>query len=171
MGQLLVTFVTVAVAIAAAAAAFYAANLIDAGAEIGEDKDAFAFYLPPMEEGAGKPVLSAGLYAVAFNDKPETIEAMKFLASPDYVNARVEAQGGGFLSANKQQDVAVYPTDLERTFAEILKAGDPVRFDASDLMPGAVGAGAFWKNGTNYITGAETLDEFLANAEKAWPKK
>ncbi len=67
--------------------------------------------------------------------------------------------------------MSVYPSDLERTFAEILVKGDPVRFDASDLMPGAVGSGAWWKNGTNYITGAETLDEFLGNVENAWPKK
>jgi alpha-glucoside transport system substrate-binding protein len=103
---------------------FYAAFLQENEGEVGEDKDVFAFYLPPMEEGTN-PVLSAGLYAVAFNDKPETIETMRFLASPEYVTARVEAQKGGFLSPNKKQDVAVYPNDLERTFAEILAAGDP----------------------------------------------
>ena len=43
------------------------------------------------------------------------------------------------------------------------------RFDGSDLMPGAVGAGTFWKGMTNWITGQDdkaTLDYI----ENSWPK-
>ena len=148
---------------------FYAGFLQENEGEIGEDKDAFAFYLPSMEEGTN-PVLSAGLYAVAFNDKPETLETMRFLASPEYVTARVEAQKGGFLSANKKQDVSVYPNDLERTFAEILAAGDPVRFDASDLMPAEVGTGTFWSGMVDYISG-EDLEAVLTEIEESWPSE
>ena len=36
-----------------------------------------------------------------------------------------------------------------------------MRFDASDLMPGEVGSGSFWKEGTNYVSGTEDVDEFL----------
>ena len=42
------------------------------------------------------------------------------------------------------------------------------RFDGSDLMPGAVGAGAFWKEMTDWITGKSTKDA-LDNIEKSWP--
>jgi alpha-glucoside transport system substrate-binding protein len=46
-----------------------------------------------------------------------------------------------------------------------------VRFDASDLMPGEVGAGSFWKLGTDYVTGAINVDKFAEEVDKSWPKK
>ena len=52
---------------------------------------------------------------------------------------------------------------------DILIAANPVRFDASDQMPGEVGTGAFWKDGTNYVNGTESVDEFLKNVQAAWP--
>ena len=42
------------------------------------------------------------------------------------------------------------------------------RFDGSDLMPGAVGAGSFWKEMTAWITGQSTMDT-LDNIESSWP--
>ncbi len=149
---------------------FYAANWEDEGAAIGPDADVNAFYLPPMNDQFGKPVLGAGTYAVALNDKPETLAMMRYLASTEYIANRIAAKKGGFLSANKNQDTSLYGTDIERTFAQILAEGSPFRFDASDLMPGAVGAGSFWKDGTSFITGAEDIDTMLNNIEASWPK-
>jgi alpha-glucoside transport system substrate-binding protein len=149
---------------------FYAANLEEAGAQIGPDGDVNAFYLPPMNDQFGIPVLGGGGYAVPFNDKPETIATIKYLASPEYVNNRILARAGGFMSANKYHDVSTYETDIERTFAEILVSSDPFRFDASDLMPGAVGAGSFWKLGTDYVSGAIDIDEMLDGIEASWPQ-
>ncbi len=45
-----------------------------------------------------------------------------------------------------------------------------VRFDASDLMPGAVGSGAEWKEFTSWISGKEDLATALKNIDAAWPK-
>ena len=41
------------------------------------------------------------------------------------------------------------------------------RFDASDLMPGAIGAGAFWSEMTNFANGqdAQTTAD---NIQAAW---
>ena len=42
------------------------------------------------------------------------------------------------------------------------------RFDGSDMMPSAVGAGTFWSEMTNWVKGQDdktTLD----NIEKSWP--
>jgi alpha-glucoside transport system substrate-binding protein len=149
---------------------FYGANLAEAGAKIGPDGDVNAFYLPPMNDQFGTPVLGGGAYAVPFNDKPETIATIKYLASPEYANTRILARAGGFLSANKYHDVSTYETDIERTFADTLVQADPFRFDASDLMPGAVGAGSFWKLGTDYVSGAIDIDKMLDGIEASWPK-
>ena len=43
------------------------------------------------------------------------------------------------------------------------------RFDASDLMPGEVGAGSWWQEVTDYVSGASDLQEFLDNVEDSWP--
>ena len=43
-----------------------------------------------------------------------------------------------------------------------------VRFDASDLMPGAVGAGTLWTEITAWVIGGDT-QTFLDNVEASWP--
>ena len=117
---------------------FYSANFEDAVESFGPDGDVNAFYLPGSEEYPNI-TLSGGNYASMLVDRPEVVEVMKFLASPEYASARAPAPG--FLSPNQNVDTSQYPDELTQSFGEILAAGDPVRFDASDLMPGAVGAG------------------------------
>ena len=44
------------------------------------------------------------------------------------------------------------------------------RFDASDVMPPEVGAGAFWKGMVDYVDGdPDSLDRILAEIDAAWP--
>ena len=52
----------------------------------------------------------------------------------------------------------------------ILEAGS-VRFDGSDLMPGEVGAGSFWKGMTDYVSGATDLDTTMQEIDAAWPQQ
>jgi alpha-glucoside transport system substrate-binding protein len=37
-------------------------------------------------------------------------------------------------------------------------------------MPGAVGAGSFWKSMTSYVTEAIDLDTALKDIDASWPK-
>ena len=148
---------------------FYAAQYKDAGKTLGENGDVNVFYLPTMNEQFGKVMLSGGTYVVAFNDDPSTMEAMAFLASPEYANARNRAEKGGFLSPNQEHDTSLYADELDRTLAELLVESDPVRFDGSDLMPSQVGAGSFWKEGTNWVLGSTEQDAFLSAVDSSWP--
>jgi alpha-glucoside transport system substrate-binding protein len=148
---------------------FYAADYKDAGAKFGEDGDVNVFYLPTMSDKFGKVTLSGGTYIVAFNDNEATMKAIEYLASPDYANARIKANKGGFLSPNQKHDTSLYSDDLDRQLAEILTTADPLRFDGSDLMPSEVGAGTFWKEGTNWVLGSGDLKKFLDNVEASWP--
>ena len=43
------------------------------------------------------------------------------------------------------------------------------RFDASDLMPAAVGAGTFWTDGTAVVNGDKTVAEATADIDASWP--
>jgi alpha-glucoside transport system substrate-binding protein len=54
---------------------------------------------------------------------------------------------------------------------ESLEAGTG-RFDASDLMPTAVGAGSFWTGMVEYMRqGPEAIDGILEDIESSWPEQ
>jgi alpha-glucoside transport system substrate-binding protein len=144
---------------------FYAANWPD-GTELGEDGAVNAFYLPGSTENPNI-TLTGGIFASAFADRPEVIETMKFIASTEFADAR--APVGGFLSPNKNTDTSKYPTAIEQNFATILSEANPVRFDASDLMPGAVGAGSFWSAAVDITTGAKDVKSAFSTVEQSWP--
>jgi alpha-glucoside transport system substrate-binding protein len=150
---------------------FAAANIVaeKADATFGPDAEFDAFRLPDITDEWGTTMLSGGNYAVAFNDKPEVVAFMKHLASSDYSDARLRANVGGFISPNKNTDQSLYPSDLDRQFAELLTTSDTVRFDGADLMPGEVGSGSFWKEGTNWVSGTVDTDEFLDSVQASWP--
>jgi alpha-glucoside transport system substrate-binding protein len=150
---------------------FYVANFRDANPDVtfGEDGDINVFYLPTMNDDFGEVMLSGGMYAVAFNDKPSTLATMEYIESVDYANNRLRADIGGFITPNRNVDLTLYTDPLEQTFGELLVESDPVRFDASDLMPSAVGAGSFWKEGTNFVSGSIDAEQFLDNVEASWP--
>jgi len=150
---------------------FYAANYSDADPDIefGPDGDVDTFYLPTISDEFGQVTLSGGTYIVAFNDDEDTLAAMEFLASEEYANERIKADFGGFLSPNQNHDTELYTSPLDQTLAEILVEADPVRFDGSDNMPSEVGAGSFWREGTNWVLGTNDLDTFLDNVEESWP--
>ncbi len=149
---------------------FFAANFSDAGATFGPEGDVDAFYFPTVNDDFGQVTLSGGTYIVAFNDDPDTLEALAFLASPEYANARIEADAGGFLSPNQEHDTSLYSSPLDESFAEILVTADPLRFDGSDLMPPEVGAGSFWREGTDWVLGSQDLETFLDNVEESFPE-
>ena len=110
-------------------------------------------------------VLTAGTLVAAFDDRPEVWEVMKFIASTDYAEAR--GAFGGLLFPNLNMDISVYPTDIEQVFGQILANAEVSRFDGSDLMPGAIGAGEFWTAAVDIVTGSD-IAETLARVEDVW---
>ncbi|AYY14633.1 carbohydrate ABC transporter substrate-binding protein [Actinobacteria bacterium YIM 96077] len=150
------------------AASFYAPNWPE-DAEIAEDGDVYAFYLPAIEEEFGDPVLGAGEFTVAFDDRPEVQAFQEYVSSAEWANDKAEL--GGWVSANTGVELDNYQDPISRLSAELLQDDDAVfRFDASDLMPGDVGAGSFWTGMVDWITGAET-EEVLTQIEETWPEE
>jgi multiple sugar transport system substrate-binding protein/alpha-glucoside transport system substrate-binding protein len=128
--------------------AFISANT---KAKVGTDAKEFAF--PAV--GSGKPpVVSGGDVAVALKDTPAAQALLTFIASTDA--AKIWAQGGGYLSPNKNLDFAAYPDDVQRNIAKsLIGAGDDFRFDMSDQAPAAFG-------GTKGKGEWKDLQDFLA---------
>ncbi|NHA69597.1 ABC transporter substrate-binding protein [Phycicoccus flavus] len=150
-------------------ASFYASNWPE-GTKVAEDGDVWAFYLPSVDESS-KPVLGGGEFVATFRDAPEVKAFAAFLASPDWANAKAKAtKGGGWVSANKGLEVKNLVSPIDQQSAEILQDPKAVfRFDGSDMMPSAVGAGTFWTQMTNWVKGQDdktTLD----NIEQSWPQ-
>jgi alpha-glucoside transport system substrate-binding protein len=65
--------------------------------------------------------------------------------------------------------VSKYPDETTKKVAGVAYAASVFRFDGSDQMPGAVGAGSFWKGMTSWISGQQSLDEALKSIEESWP--
>lgn len=127
------------------------------------------FYLPPInEEEFGKPVLGAGDLFSPFNDEPATRAVIKFLSQG--ISTKEWLQQGGFVSPHNDTEMSWYPSEVEKGYAEILQQADTFRFDASDLMPGQVGAGSFWKGMVNWVSG-DDLDKVLTNIDNSWPEE
>jgi alpha-glucoside transport system substrate-binding protein len=150
-------------------ASFYAANW-PAGTDVSENGDVFAFYLPVTNQDNGKPVLGGGEFVAAFSDRPEVQAFQTYLSSDTWANEKAKATpGGGWVSANKGLDPNNLVSPIDKLSAETLQDPDAVfRFDGSDQMPGAVGAGSFWKEMTAWITGESTKDA-LDKIEASWP--
>jgi alpha-glucoside transport system substrate-binding protein len=72
-----------------------------------------------------------------------------------------------FLSAHKDASVEVYSSDALRAQGEILLNATTFRFDGSDLMPGAIGAGAFWTGMVDFVNG-KTAQEVADQVQAAW---
>lgn len=122
----------------------------------GEDYD--FFMLPPIDEEWGTPALGAADMISMFNDTPEARALMQFLASPKAQEIWVSQLGK--LSPNVRVSEDAYPDVLTRKAAQLLAQADTFRFDGSDLMPAAVGSGAFFDGILNYVAG-DDLDDVL----------
>ncbi len=127
------------------------------------------FYLPGLDPAQGSPVLVAGDIMAMFNDRPEVRAVMQYFTSAEHLKGWLK-QGGAISPHNDAKD-DMYGSKVEAKIGGIIQKASTVRFDASDLMPGEVGAGSFWKLGTDYVTGKLTLDQFADEVDKSWPKK
>lgn len=134
------------------------------GVTVAPDGDTFAFVLPPIDESLGTPVMGGGDFAVAFADRPEVVEVMKFLATP--ASGEAWAQAGGFVSPHKTFDTSLYPAGIDQAAGEAAATADVFRFDGSDAMPGPVQP-VFWAGMVDYVNGGN-LDDILQTIQDSF---
>ena len=72
------------------------------------------------------------------------------------------------LSPRKDIDTAQIEDPFTKAISELQLGADVFRFDASDLMPGAVGSGSLWQEVTAWVIGGDT-QTFVDNVEASWP--
>ena len=153
------------------AANFYQANWAEdvTVSEDPQENGVYAFYLPGVSAD-DKPLLGAGEFVTAFDDRPEVAAFQAYLSSPEWANEKAKVTGQGWFSANNGLDSSLLKSPIDVLSYKLLT--DPAytfRFDGSDLMPAAVGTGAFWTQMTNWIATGQSDEETLTNIENAWP--
>lgn len=134
------------------------------GTELGEDAD--FFYFPAYEsKDLGKPVLGAGTVFSITKDSKASRAFMEFLQSP--IAHEIWMAQSGFLTPHKGVNTDAYANDTLKKQGEILLNATTFRFDASDLMPGKIGAGAFWTGMVDYA-GGENAKKVTDAIQKNW---
>jgi alpha-glucoside transport system substrate-binding protein len=144
--------------------ASFAPYIFPPGVRYGEDYD--FFYLPPIDPRYDKVVLGSGDIFAMVKDRPEVREVMRYLTTAESTKALI--QSGSFLSPHKGTPLDWFPSPADLKFAQIVLSADTYRFDGSDLMPGEVGSGSFYRGVTDWVNGAD-LDAVLQEIDASWP--
>jgi alpha-glucoside transport system substrate-binding protein len=146
--------------------------------EIGADGDISIFYLPQIDPAFGTPALGSADtlmviekdYGTTDPNKENAVRAVaQFLSTPQGTQRWIET--GSAISANNTTPQEWYADFYKLDVAaQIVNDASFVGFDASDLMPPEVGAGAFWTESVQLVAnGPDYLDTALQNIEAAWP--
>lgn len=134
------------------------------GTELGQDVD--FFYFPAYEsKDLGKPVLGAGTMWSITKDSKGTRAFLEFLQSP--LAHEIWMAQSGFLTPHKGANVETYGNDTLKKQGKILLDATTFRFDGSDLMPGKIGAGAFWTGMVDY-SGGQSAKEVADGIQETW---
>ncbi len=133
-------------------------------AEVGEDVD--FFYFPSYaSKDLGKPVLGAGTMFSITKDSPVARAFIEFLKTP--IAHEVWMAQKAFLTPFTDANTDLYANDALRGMGEILLEATTFRFDASDLMPGGVGAGSFWTGMVDYTSG-KSAEDVTSAIQDSW---
>lgn len=134
------------------------------GTVVGEDAD--FFYFPAYAgKDLGQPVLGAGTVFVVTQDSPAAQAFIDFLTTP--IAHEIWMAQSGFLTPNKAVNTEVYGDPTLKKMGDILLNATTFRFDGSDLMPGAIGAGAFWTGMVDY-SGGKDAAAVASDIQKTW---
>lgn len=132
----------------------------------GKQDEADFFYFPSFAgKKLGNPVLGGGTILTITKDSKAARAFMDFVMHPQA--SEIWMAEGGFLTPLKTASLDKYKTKQLRKQGEIFLNATTFRFDGSDLMPGAVGAGSFWKGMVNY-SGGQSAKEVADEIQKSW---
>ena len=127
-----------------------------------------AFYFPPIDPQYGSPMEVAGDIWGATTTRPEVMAVMQYFTKGEHL--KVWMQQGGAIAPQKDADLNWYGSPIDKVVGAAIVNAGTLRFDGSDAMPGAVGAGTFWKEMTSFVSGSEDLTTALKNIDASWPK-
>lgn len=116
-----------------------------------------AFLFPVIKEDIGAPVVGGGDLLVAFNDRPEVAELIRWMAGEE--GNTLWAETGAIVSPNMNVSLDVY-SPLGAVDAGQVANASAFLFDGSDLTPSAVGS-AMGSALQGYVAEPDSLMEQL----------
>ncbi len=121
----------------------------------------------PIPTGLGKTeVALAWAWRLLVDEKPEPLHLVVCLPMRSLVTQTAQRLKACF-DVLKTAKPEAYADDTLRREGEILVNATTFRFDGSDLMPGKIGAGAFW-TGMIDLAGGKAPDAVAGDIQKAW---
>lgn len=148
--------------------ASFIVNFFPEGTTVGTDIDVFPF--PDIDPGV-KGSLIAGELGAVFNDTPAVRAFVSWFIDADTQCSMGSQEGVQRISPNTGVGTDCYSDPIIGTISgsivDALKAGG-ARFDASDLMPSAVGQGSFWTGMNEWMRGTP-METVFQNIEDSWP--
>jgi alpha-glucoside transport system substrate-binding protein len=136
------------------------------GTQVGKDAD--FFYFPAYAgKDLGAPVLGGGTLAFVMKEGEAARAFIEFLKTP--IAHEVWMAQAGFVTPFKGANAELYANAALKKQGEILSTATTFRFDGSDLMPGAVGAGTFWTGMVDFV-GGKSAQEVADGIQASWPK-
>ncbi len=128
------------------------------------EKKIASFPFPVIEPRYADTAVVGGDVIVAFRRTEGVEKLLRFLASTPAHEIWVAR--GGFLSHNRSVPLERYPDEISRELARRLRLASEVVFDASDLMPPAVGnQGGFWDACKRFLKDPSQIDSILIEME------
>ena len=117
---------------------------------IGEDIGIFPSRRIDAEHGTRRSGAGDGLMVIA--DRPEVRALAQFLATPEGIEGWVK-RGKAIARQLRRTPAEWYEGNYKSEVAAgMLASATAFGFDASDLMPAAVGAGSFWTGMVDWIS-------------------
>ncbi|MBU3030942.1 ABC transporter substrate-binding protein [Paracoccus sp. XHP0099] len=134
------------------------------GVVMGEDAD-FFYFPAPADGSKGQPVMGSGTLFAVLSDNPGARAFIEFLKVP--AAHEIWMTQTGFLTAYTGVNAEAYGDPTLAKMGEILTNATTFRFDGSDLMPGAIGAGAFWTGMVDFV-GGKSAQEVADAIQQTW---
>jgi alpha-glucoside transport system substrate-binding protein len=131
-----------------------------------EDAEYDFFYFPAFEsEDLGSPVLGAGTVWAITDDNDAARAFIEYMKTP--FSHEVWMAQSGFLTPHSGVNTELYANETLKGMGEILLGATSFRFDASDLMPSEIGAGAFWTGMVEYMRTGDAMAE-AESIQESW---
>jgi alpha-glucoside transport system substrate-binding protein len=136
---------------------------------IGDNGDIGIFPFPTIDPTFKGAEGSADSFMV-FADRPEVRAFAEFLATPEGLEGWIKTVG--VLSPNVKVPPEWYAGNYKLKVAnDIASNATSINFDASDLMPPAVGQGSFWTQISDWANANGTnTDSVLKAIDDSWPQ-
>jgi alpha-glucoside transport system substrate-binding protein len=141
---------------------------IQTSVNAGSTADVNAFVLPTPSGSVTSGTLGGGDIAGAFKNTPAVKEVLSYLVG-DFGTHGYDKTWTAALSPHNNYPTSNYSSPFQKIASQAVSKAKVFGFDASDQMPGAVGAGTEWSNLTEWTAGQETLDQALKAIDASWP--